>query len=311
MQSLGPAFDNAIEALAAQAPAILGASIAFLIVLGAGQFVALAVSRLLDRTGRAGGYAVLVRRLIGWTSALLGVVMALHMLGLTAIATSVLATGGVMAVILGFAFKDIGENLLAGVFLAFSRSFDVGDLIESGGIRGVVRSINLRDTHIRTGDGCDIFVPSASIFRQPLMNFTRDGLRRGSFTIGVDYGDDPEAAMVVVEAAVSATRGVIAKPAPGVELAEFAGAWVEVRAHLWVNTFAGGDLLAVRTAAMIATRQALLDAGFTLSSDTTTSLAMKPMDVRLDRGPESRQPDSQQPDSQQPDSRQPGGESSN
>ena len=311
MQSLGPAFDTAIETLAAQAPAILGASIAFLIVLMAGQLLAVAVSRILDRTGRAGDYAGMVRRLIRWTSALLGVIMALHMLGLTAIATSMLATGGVMAVILGFAFKDIGENLLAGVFLAFSRSFDVGDLVESGGIRGVVRSINLRDTHIRTGDGVDIFVPSASIFRQPLMNFTRDGLRRGSFTIGIDYGDDPEAALVVVEAAVSATRGVIPKPAPVVELADFSGAWVEVRAHLWVNTFAGGVLHEVRTAAMIATRRALLAGGYTLSSDTTTAVAMRPLEVRLDRGGDVGSPDSTPSGDRDSGAADPGSASSN
>lgn len=284
MGALSTAFRNAMDALVEQAPAILGALIVLLVLMGIGHLAGVAASRLLDRTGRAEGYGNLVRRLIRWVSGLLGVVMGLHMLGLTGIATSMLATGGVMAVILGFAFKDIGENLLAGVLLAFSRSFDVGDLVESGGLRGIVRSINLRDTHIRTPDGCDIFVPSAEIFRKPLHNFTRDGLRRGSFTIGIDYGDDPETALIVVDAAVSGTRGVIPKPAAVVEIAEFSGAWVDIRAHLWVNTFAGGNLSEVRTAAMIATRQALLDAGYTLSSDTTTAVAMRPLEVRLDRG---------------------------
>ena len=133
-------------------------------------------------------------------------------------------------------------------------------------------------------------MPSAEIFRKPLHNFTRDGLRRGSFVIGVDYGDDPEAALIVVEAAVSGTPGVIPKPAPVVEISDFSGAWVELRTHLWVNTFAGGELGPVRTAAMIATRQALLDAGFTLSSDTTTAVAMKPLEVQLENRPTSAKP---------------------
>ena len=142
-------------------------------------------------------------------------------LKLTALATSLLATGGLMAVVLGFAFRDIGENLLAGVLLAFSRSFDVGDLIESSGLQGRVRAIELRHVHIRTADGCDIFIPSAAIFRNPLHNFTRDGLRRGRFTVGIDYGDDPVRALEILAETVGSTPGVLPEPKSSVAMSGF------------------------------------------------------------------------------------------
>lgn len=214
----------------------------------------------------------------------LGLILALQVLGLTAVATSLLATGGFMAVILGFAFKEVGENLLAGLFLAFSRSFEVGDLIESAGLRGVVKAIDLRQTHIRTGDGCDIFIPSAGIFRNPLLNFTRDGLRRTSFEVGIDYGDDPERALVLLREALSRVPGVLAKPASSVEISGLMPNYVELRAHVWVNTFEGGSVVEARTKAMAACRVALQSEGFTFSSDVTTAHAIPPLNVKLDAG---------------------------
>ncbi len=282
-----------VEQFQDNAPQLLVASGVVVLFVALGHLVGLGAGRIIGRGSRKVRYERLTRRLVRWVFTLFGLLLALQYLGYTAIATSVLATGGVAAVVVGFAFRDIGENMLAGIFLTFSRSFDVGDLIESDGMRGVVRDIDLRATHIRTADGCDIFIPSSQIFRQPLLNFTRDGLRRGSFTIGVDYGDDPTRALGVMRDAVTSTGGVLADPPPTFELAEFAGSWMELKAHLWVDTRdpeqQDASLTQVRTRAMSATRLALRDGGFTLSSDTTTALAVPPLDVRLgsDASPES------------------------
>jgi small-conductance mechanosensitive channel len=288
MAEIAEPLDTVGELLRTEGPRFLGALVVFVGVGLLGVVVAATVSRILDRTGRAGRYSRVVRRLIRWTMGGLGLVMALHVLGMTAIATSMLATGGVVAVILGFAFKDIGENLLAGIFLAFSRSFDVGDLIESGGLQGVVRSIDLRDTHIRTADGCDIFIPSASIFRNPLLNFTRDGLRRGSFTVGIDYRDDPERALGLLEPAVLEADWVLHEPPPVLEISGLAPSWVEIRVHFWVDTFSGGGLVRGGTAAMAACRRVLIENGFTVSSEVTTAVALPPLEVSLERTPGTR-----------------------
>lgn len=290
MEEIRAPLDLAREFLRTEGPRMLGALAVFVLVLLFGFLVAAGVTRILERTGRAGRYGRVVRRLVRWVFGILGLVLALHVLGLTAIATSVLATGGVMAVILGFAFKDIGENLLAGIFLAFSRSFDVGDLIESDGLRGVVKSIDLRDTHIRTFDGCDIFIPSAAIFRNPLLNFTRDGLRRGSFTVGIDYGDDAERALAVLETTLPTVPGILDDPPPAVEISGFAPGHVELTAYIWVDTFSGQLLYRGRSAAMAACRKALQEGGFTFSSEVTTALDVPPLEVRMagEAGPDDR-----------------------
>lgn len=147
--------------------------------------------------------------------------MALNILGFYGLATSILAGGGITAVILGFAFKDIGENFLAGFFMAFSRPFRTGDLIESEGLKGLVQTIELRHTHIRTADECDVYIPSAQLLSKPLFNYTRDGLRRGTFSVGIDYGDDADRACRLIQEKVAADEKVIPKPAPAVQIAGF------------------------------------------------------------------------------------------
>lgn len=281
MDILIRSFEASFIALAERAPRILAAAVVLLVVTGVGYLLGSGLGRILDRTGRAGKFSRMARRLVRWAMAALGLVLALHVLGLTAVATSVLATGGLMAVILGFAFKDIGENLLAGVFLAFSRAFGVGDLIESGGLRGIVKSIDLRDTHIRTADGCDIFIPSASIYRNPLRNYTRDGLRRASFTVGIDYRDDPEEAIRLLRKALPEVPGVLAQPGPELEISALGGNAVELGIHVWAETFTEGGVVRARTGAMAATRRVLAEAGFTFSSEVTTALQVPGLEVRV------------------------------
>jgi len=97
---------------------------------------------------------------------LLGVLIGLNILGFYGLVTSILASGGITAVVLGFAFKDIGENFLAGFFMAFSRPFRTGDLIASEGLairifgRPTVamysyRALNFFPSHSTTIPGTD------------------------------------------------------------------------------------------------------------------------------------------------------------
>jgi small-conductance mechanosensitive channel len=249
-----------------------------------GRLLGGGVQRLLHRTGRASRYESFARHLVTTIVTLFGLVLALQVLGLQAAATSLLATGGMAAVVFGFAFREIGENLLAGIFLAVSRSFDVGDIIRSGDIFGTVRSVDLRDVHVRTADGCDIFIPSAQIFRNPLYNYTRDGLRRGDLTVGIDYRDEAEKARRLLHGTVASIPGVLEEPATAVEITGLLPQYVELTVYFWVDTFGDGPPLAsVRTRVVEACRVALADGGFHFSSEVTTGIVAEPLEVRLRR----------------------------
>ena len=214
-------------------------------------------------------------RLTRWTFYIIGLVIALNILGLTKAASGVLAAGGVITVVLGFAFREIGENLLAGLFMSFSRSFDVGDLIESNGIIGVVKQINIRDVHVRTGDAIDIFIPSAIIFKNPLKNYTRDGLRRPSFKIGIDYGDNLKTARELLLSVVSTNEGVLEDPKPAVILSDFSDNYVQIEVQFWINTFSKHSNLAeIKTNVMESSHSTLRENGFTFSAEVSTAVEM-------------------------------------
>lgn len=257
------------------APELLAATLLFLVFAVLGAALGSGLGRMLELGGRRNRYAHLLSRAVRAGFVLVGLILGLQVLGLTALATSLLATGGLVAVILGFAFREIGENLLAGIFLGISRSFEIGDLIESSGHRGQVREIDLRQVWIRSDDGRDIFIPSAEIFRNVLINYTRDDLRRADFALGFDYAGDMDAARELLLETVREVEHVLADPPPTVRLAEFQSQYVELKVMIWVNTDDGPGLGVVRSAAMAACLRAVKNAGFALSADVTSSIAIE------------------------------------
>jgi len=221
---------------------------------------------------------------------LVGILVALNILGLSGIAASILASGGITAVILGFAFKDIGENFLAGFFMAFSRPFTNGDLIETEGIIGRVQNIELRHTHIRMADGCDVFVPSSQLLSKPLYNYTRDGLRRGSFTIGIDYRDDATKASQILLEVIKKNKHAVDKPEPTVQTTGFMPSFVELTGYFWIKVDVSKQeifLANITSELMEQARKALVQNNFTFSSEVSTAVDMSDINVRLDNSSES------------------------
>ena len=271
---------DAVDQTASILPQAVAAALTFLAFTVLGRLAGIAITRFAGHRASA-RFSTVARRVVQWTFTVFGVAIALHILGLTAIAGSLLATGGLMAVILGFAFRSIGENLLAGIFLGFSRTFEVGDLIESSGHTGTVRDINLRSVQVRTADGRDIFIPCAQIFTNPLVNFTRDGLRRGDFVVGVDYRHDPGEVRELLLRTVSRAKGVLGEPAPTALVSEFHASYQELRVFFWVDIRGEGNLGQIRSHLMRSCLQALKDAGIVLSADVTTALSLAPVRVEL------------------------------
>lgn len=257
-------------------PRLIYAGIVLLVFfLVAGLFSRL-IDRIMQRSERLQAQGRYVRRLLMWAIRLIGVLFALSVMGFKGVAASMLATGGVVAIVLGFAFREIGENLLAGIFLNFSRPFEVGDLIKSGELTGTVRAIDVRSVHIRTADACDVFVPSAQIFRQALYNFTRDGLRRPSFCIGVAYHDQPEAVVSLLQGTIRDVEDVLPEPRAFVSIKEFADNWVVYEVFFWVDiNTSRRDLVGVSNDVMVQCWRALRDAGMTFSTDVASALEIK------------------------------------
>ena len=150
-----------------------------------------------------------IARLTRTALILVAVMIVLKIIGLTDVATGLITGASVSAIVVGFAFKDIGENFLAGIILAFNRPFGIGDIVELDGHQGKVIALNFRNTQIKTFDGKDIYIPNANLIKQPVTNFTIDGFQRYEFNFGVDYGSDVSRAIAVTVEVLNAIRGIL------------------------------------------------------------------------------------------------------
>ena len=140
---------------------------------------------------------------------IIGTIIFLYIIGKQGVITRILGAGAISAFVIGFAFKDIGENFLAGIILAFKRPFGIGDTVMIQNIEGSIRDLNLRETHIKTFDGKDVYIPNGIILKNPLFNYTIDGFIRQQFTLGFDYGTDLDLARKLLLETVNQVPGVI------------------------------------------------------------------------------------------------------
>ncbi len=169
----------------------------------------------------------------------LGILLAFNVMGLTGIAAGLLAGAGVGALIIGLAFQEIGANFIAGIILAFNRPFSVGDTIEIDGMMGKVVSLSLRATQIKTFDGKDVFIPNNTIVKEELINYTKDGLIRLEFIVGIDYDDDADKAIEVILGSTRKVKKVLQHQGrePIVIIHELATSTVNLMVKFWVETF--------------------------------------------------------------------------
>ena len=103
--------------------------------------------------------------------------------------TAILASVGIVALIIGFGAQSLVEDLVTGIFLVFEDQFNVGDIIEVGGFRGVVDSIGIRTTAIRDMGG-NIKIINNSDLRNILNRST--ALSFATTVVSVSYSTDLE-----------------------------------------------------------------------------------------------------------------------
>lgn len=212
---------------------------------------------------------LLANFLAGIASALVilaGLLIVLRIIGLSGVVSGLLAGAGISAFIIGFALKDIGENFLAGIILAFKRPFRVGDVVDISGMRGQVLTLNLRDTQIKTADGKDVFIPNGVILKNPLTNFTIDGFLRYDFIIGLDYGSEYQGAVELIESSIIHVPGVLqGVKSPNVWVVDLAESTLNIQVTFWVDTFERSISDAVvKSNAIIQVLTALEKAGYNM-----------------------------------------------
>lgn len=182
--------------------------------------------------------ATFISQLISFALKTIVVLITLYLLGLDSFTNKILAGAGLLAFVIGFALKDIGENFLAGIILAFKSPFRIDDLIEVNNIEGFVKDINIRETLIKTPDGKDVFLPNSIILKNPLFNYTIDGFLRYEFMVGIAYENNPTEAIKVMLETVNNVEGVLkGERKPAIMINKLDTNSINIRVMFWVDTF--------------------------------------------------------------------------
>lgn len=200
------------------------------------------------------------------------IMLALKAAGLDGVASGVLTAVGGGAIVLGFAFQDIGKNFLAGIILAFNRPFDINDTIMIDPHFGKVKALNFRYTQIKTSDGRDIFIPNSDVLTKPVQNYTADGFFRHDFVVGIGYEDDIESVKNIIYDILCKTEGVVQDEDHEnfVIEEELSSSTINLKVFFWVHTKDYRVAARVLRGSIIKTViEALIKAQFILPGDIT------------------------------------------
>jgi small-conductance mechanosensitive channel len=216
---------------------------------------------VLDRVARSNPFLRdLARTTVRWLVLLVGILAALEIMDATALVGAVLGTAGVLGVALGFAFKDILENYLAGILMSTRQPFAPHDHVVIDGNEGVIVSLNSRATVLMTLDGNHIRLPNALVFRSVILNYTRNPSRRFQVEVGIGVEEDLVRAQRIGVDELQRLPGVLHDPPPRSLIVALGDSNVQMHFHAWVDQRTH-DFARVRSEGIRRVKLALEDAG--------------------------------------------------
>lgn len=168
---------------------------------------------------------------------------------------------GIGSVAIGFAFKDIFQNLLSGILLLLSEPFRIGDQIVSGSFEGTVEDIKIRATTIRTYDGRQVVIPNSDLYTSALTVNTAYKQRRLQLAVGIGYADDIEQAKAQIIQALTRADTVSTLAAPSVIATNLGDSTVDLIVRWFIEDGTQANKVASIDQVLIEVKKALDSAG--------------------------------------------------
>lgn len=210
-------------------------------------FVARTIKRVVKRITRnhrqARNLGMVLGRLAQGTIILVGLFIALSIVIPSLKASDLVQLLGISGVAIGFAFRDILQNFLAGILILLTEPFQIDDQIVFKDFEGTVENIQTRATTIKTYDGRRIVIPNSELFTNSVTVNTAFDNRRLEYDIGIGYGDNIDEARRLILEAIHETDRVLEHPAPDAIVVELGGSTVNIRARWWVTPPRRADVL--------------------------------------------------------------------
>lgn len=256
-------------------PNFVLAAVILLISYIIGRYTAKAIRALSHRAGQGANVGLLLGRMAVYAVSIFGFLVALSTVFPSFKARDLIQVLGIGGVAVGFAFKDIFQNFLAGVIILVSRPFRIGDIIAVKGFEGTVEDIQTRATMIRTYDNQRIVIPNSTVFTEEVKVITAYDSRRTEIEFTIDYAGNLDLAKETIVAIMKGTDGVEPTPAADVLTMNFLGDGVQLRLRFWVAPEKANPLV-VRDSIMTAVKAALDAKGIPLAKAAPIAPVQEP-----------------------------------
>lgn len=211
---------------------------------------------------------IVLGRLSQWVLILLGALLAVTVAFPSFTPGNLISALGITGIAIGFAFKDIFENFLAGILILLTEPFRIGDQIVFGVYEGTVEQIETRATKVRTYDGRLVVIPNADLYKGTFIVNTAYATRRLQYDVVIGNGDDIPTAKRLILHALHGLPDVEVDPAPDVLLLAYADAGVALRVRWWVKPPRRADALALQDQVLEKVEATLTEHGIDLPYPT-------------------------------------------
>lgn len=194
------------------------------------------VTGVMKRAKTRQALVTLATNLAGIVAWIVGLAVAIMIIFPSVTPAQFIAGLGIGSVAIGFAFKDVFENFLAGVIILAREKMQIGDVIECESVYGRIENIWIRETHVRRVDGELVIVPNAFLFQNPLRIQTDEPRIRQELIVGVDYATDLPAARDVLTEALRSCKNVDHDQETSAQCIAFADSSINFQLLWWCDS---------------------------------------------------------------------------
>ena len=151
-------------------------------------------------------------------------------------ATSFVAVLGALTLAIGLSMQGALGNIAAGVMIMVFRPYKLGDYIEAADVSGTVKDISLFQTILATPDNIKVIVPNSQAIDDVIKNYSGFDQRRVDVTFGIDYDDDMDRAIRIIQAVIEDDARILRDPEPFVRVVNLGDSSVDIASRSWVNS---------------------------------------------------------------------------
>lgn len=234
----GADLHAALQGLLNQASHLGLAILKALIIFIVGRFVICMINKLVHQMLNKREIDPSVRTFTGsLVNVVLTILLIISVVGALGVQTTsfaaLLASAGVA---IGMALSGNLSNFAGGLIILLLKPYKVGDYIESQGVSGSVKEIQIFHTVLNTPDNKVIYIPNGSLSSGVVTNYSYQVTRRLEWTFGVDYGTDFEKVRQTLETVLGKDARILPDPAPLIALNQLADSSVNFVVRVWVKS---------------------------------------------------------------------------